>query len=231
MEVRISSDVGDILLDVVLQFGGVGSVDGVDDLAVEGDDDLRLAGRLELGQVQGLDLLLVHQDDVYSLLELVDDVGLQVLVEGHQSLAVPTPGRVNVDDHQLGVLLTVEVGEVVSVSDGGGEFYLFGRHQVTLSYKYRIFQNCSLKGKGIGVYGYPTIMFSQAHPKFDDLVLLEVEVSIDELHIVFLPLVSEDLQHLQQNSSFGLHHLGLVQGFGLLDQGGVLPFVLLLLLL
>ncbi len=54
-----ASDVGDVLLDVLLEFGGVGPVGSVDDLALHGDDDLGLAGGVEVGDGQGLYFLLI----------------------------------------------------------------------------------------------------------------------------------------------------------------------------
>ena len=86
-----------------LQLGGVGSVGRKDDPALQRHDDLGLAGRVQFRDGERLDLLLGQQDDVHALLELVDHVGLQVLVEGREGLAGPAPGGVHVNDEQFGI--------------------------------------------------------------------------------------------------------------------------------
>lgn len=92
------SDIGNILLDVLLKLSAVGTVGSEDDLALEGDEDLGLGGGMEFWQVERLHFLLVHHYDVHALLKLVDDGGLQVFVEGDEGLAGAAPGRVHVDD-------------------------------------------------------------------------------------------------------------------------------------
>lgn len=104
---------------MLLELSAVRPIGREDDPALQRDHDLRLGGRLEFRQVQGLYLLLIEQDDVYSFLELVDDAGLQVLVEGHECLAVTAPGGMHVDNQQLGILVRVVGEEVLCVSDGG----------------------------------------------------------------------------------------------------------------
>ena len=84
---------------------------------MKGDDDFGFAGRLEFGKVERLKLFLVNQNDIDSFLELIDDVGLQVLVEGHKCIANATPGGVNIDDDQFGVFLVVVMHEVVGITD------------------------------------------------------------------------------------------------------------------
>ena len=106
---------------MLLELGAVGPISREDDSALQRDHDLGLGGGVELGQVQSLYLLLIEQHDVHSLLKLVDDGGLQVLVEGHERLAVSAPGGVHVDDQQLGVLVRVVGEEVLGVADGGRE--------------------------------------------------------------------------------------------------------------
>lgn len=87
----------------------------MDDLALERQQDLRLGSSLELLIAQLLDLLLVNQDNIDPLLKLVDDLRLQILITWHQGLAMPAPGRVDVDDHQLPVALVEECQEMLLV--------------------------------------------------------------------------------------------------------------------
>lgn len=100
-----------------LQFCGIGSIGRKYDLSLQCDDDLGLAGGVQFRDSQGLHLLLSQQHDVHPLLELIDDVGLQVLVEGRQSLARTAPGRVHVDDQQFRVFFVEVTQEVVGITD------------------------------------------------------------------------------------------------------------------
>lgn len=100
-----------------LQFGGIGSIGREYDLALQRDDDLGLAGGVQFGDPQRFHLLLGQQHDVHPLLELIDDVGLQVFVEGRQGLAGPAPGGVHVDDQQFRVFFVEVAEEVVGITD------------------------------------------------------------------------------------------------------------------
>lgn len=111
------SYVGHVLLDMFFQLGCVRSVGRKYDLALQRNDDLGLAGRVQLSDAQGLNLLLRQEYDVHSLLELVDHVGLQVLVEGSQSLARSTPRRMHVNDEQFGVFFREVAQEVIGISN------------------------------------------------------------------------------------------------------------------
>lgn len=79
---------------------------------------------MEVGKVEGFDLLLVDEDDVHSLLELVNHAHLQVAVEGNQGLAVPAPSWMHIDYQQFGVLVVEVRQEVVSVADHGCQLHL-----------------------------------------------------------------------------------------------------------
>ena len=72
---------------------------------------------MQLGNVQSLNLLLVHQYNVNPLLKLVDDVSLQIFVEGHEGITGSAPRRVHVDHHQLRVPFVEDAQEVVCVAD------------------------------------------------------------------------------------------------------------------
>ena len=102
---------------MLLELGAVGPISREDDSALQRDHDLGLGGGVELGQVQSLYLLLIEQHDVHSLLKLVDDGGLQVLVEGREGLAGPAPGGVHVNDEQFGIFFVEVAEEVVGVAD------------------------------------------------------------------------------------------------------------------
>jgi hypothetical protein len=109
---------------VFLELCAVGAVGSEDDLALESDDDLGLGGGVEFRQAQTLQFLLVDQDDVDALLEFVDDAGLQVFVEGYEGLTGATPGRMDIDNQQLGVPF-IEVGEeVVRVANHRRQLHL-----------------------------------------------------------------------------------------------------------
>lgn len=125
---KIISNVGNVLFYVVLQLGCVGTAGCVNYSALKGDDYFRFTGRVKIWQVEGFDFLLIDEDDVDSFFEFVDDVGLQVFVEGEECVAWSAPGWVYIDDDQFWIFLIVVVKEVVMVSDGGGEFCFFGRH-------------------------------------------------------------------------------------------------------
>lgn len=79
------------------EFGAAGAVGGEDYAALEGDQDLGLAGRVEIWKVEALDLLLIHEDYLHAFLELVDYAHLEVAVEGNEGLAVAAPGWMHVD--------------------------------------------------------------------------------------------------------------------------------------
>lgn len=124
---------------MLLELGAIGSIGSEDDPALQRDHDLGLGGRVKFGQVEGLYLLLIEQDDIDSFLKLVDDAGLQVLVEGHECLAVTAPGGMHIDDQQLGVLVGVVGEEVLCVSNGGRQlqFLALRSHACpNLSYNY-----------------------------------------------------------------------------------------------
>lgn len=79
------------------ELGAAGAVGGEDNTALEGDQDLGLAGRVEIWKVEALDLLLIDEDYLHAFLEFVDYAHLEVAVEGHEGLAVAAPGWMNVD--------------------------------------------------------------------------------------------------------------------------------------
>ena len=81
-----------------LKLSAVGSIRSEDDSTLQRDHDLRFGGGVKFRQVQSLHLLLIQQDDVDPFLELVNDAGLQIFVEGNERLAVTAPGWMHVDD-------------------------------------------------------------------------------------------------------------------------------------
>lgn len=106
------SYVGDILLNVFLQLSAARTVGSEDYPALERNHDFGFGGGAELWQIEGFNFLLVNHDDINSLFELINNTNLQVSVERHECLAVPTPGRMHVHDQQLWVLV-IEVREEV----------------------------------------------------------------------------------------------------------------------
>lgn len=114
------------------EFRGIGTVDGEDDLSLESDMNLGLAGRVQFWDSKRLHFFLRQKDNVHASFEFIDDVGLQVFVEGHEGVTGATPGGKDVNDDQLGITL-VEVGEeMVCIADCGGQLYLFlGSHFCT----------------------------------------------------------------------------------------------------
>lgn len=94
------------------ELSATGPISSEDDFALEGDHDLGFGGGAEFWQIEGFNFLLVDHDDIDSLFELINNTNLQVPVEGHEGLAVPTPRRMHIHYQQLGVPL-VEVGEEV----------------------------------------------------------------------------------------------------------------------
>jgi hypothetical protein len=134
MSIVVESYVGHVLLDMFLKFGATGPIGGEDDPSLKGDNDLGFGGGMQLGQVQPLQLLLVHHYDVHTLLELVDNTRLQVLVEGNQSLTGTAPGRMHVDYQQFGIFVGVVREEVLGVPDYGCQLHLLSLRCHYLSY-------------------------------------------------------------------------------------------------
>lgn len=113
---------------MVFEFRCVGPIGNIYEFALQRNQNFGFASGMQFWYVQRFYLLLVYQDDIDAFLKLVDDVGLQIFVEGHECLTRSTPCRMHIDYYQFRILFVENSLEVVDIAYGRGEFYFFGRH-------------------------------------------------------------------------------------------------------
>ena len=110
---------------MLLQLRSVRSVDREDDLALQRDQYLRLARRVQFWNPQRFHLLLRKQHNVDPAFEFVDDACLQIFVGRNHCFAGATPRGEDVNDEQLGITLVEVSEEMFCIADDGGQLHLF----------------------------------------------------------------------------------------------------------
>lgn len=129
---QIHSDVGYILSYVFLDLWNICIIYLQKYSAFNRENNFRSAGSCKLVHLQSSNLLLVYKQNVDSFLKLVNHCCLKQFVCIVESFTRTTPGRMDVNNQQLLVVLIVELEEVFFVSDGYVNLRFLLAHQLLI---------------------------------------------------------------------------------------------------